>query len=335
MKGSFTHQTVIVFFETDRILIIVVHIKNIRFYMETAAGIDTGTGGIHGFGHLIHHTNAFVIGTTVAFIPGFVMRAPTDDGRVIKVTFDLFHPFGKNAVDIILITVIQSPVWVFTPNKISHLVSVIQKPFFKDLFVQTGTVISQCHRKFDIFLKIFIGGGGINTVGIKALIQNQTLKNTLTVDQEFHSVQLHLTQTEITLYPIFTKGKGNIIQISLTHLPQMLLFQRNIKTQMTRRTFCLITAHSFAVKKDLTGEILKAAKLGFHRYTAIGNIGIVFYPLYMIFRHKLQPYRLPDACGTGIGTTGRMIFAALFTRRDQTVPCIILCIHTDLIFSLT
>ena len=77
---------------------------------------------------------------------------------------------------------IQAPVGVFTPDNVAHAVTMVQKPLFKDFFMQSGAIEAHIQGTLNISHQLPIIRCGINAVGIEALIQDQPLEHGLFVD---------------------------------------------------------------------------------------------------------------------------------------------------------
>ena len=99
----------------------------------------------------------------------------------------------------------------------------IEEAGLEYLLMQTCTVKACGHGQTDVILESFVRGSGIDTVRIKALIQDKALEHGFPVDEEAVSIQLHLAHAEVAVYMILSKTEGEVIQPSGSGLPQMKL----------------------------------------------------------------------------------------------------------------
>ena len=112
---------------------------------------------------------------------------------MVEVPFDFLDPFGKNPVNTIRIRKIEPPIRKFSPNNVSLLIAIIKKAFFKNFFMQPCAVKSHRHRTFDIREQRLIVRRGINSVGIKTLIENEPLENRGFIDKKPISVKTYIS----------------------------------------------------------------------------------------------------------------------------------------------
>ena len=94
---------------------------------------------------------------------------------------------------------IQAPISVFTPNDIALFVAMIKESLLEDLFVQSCAVKAASLRPFDVACKLLVARRGINSVGIKALIEHEPLKNAFSVKQELIAVKADRALTDMML----------------------------------------------------------------------------------------------------------------------------------------
>ncbi len=128
-------------------------IENIGDNMVVAAGIDNGTGPVHGFGHLINQTEHRVILLAAIQVPGFVKGAPADYSRMIEITRHNFHPFSQELFQSFSAArrvKIKTPAGMFAPDQIAEMISPVKKTFFKNFLVQPGAIEAQLHGKLNV-----------------------------------------------------------------------------------------------------------------------------------------------------------------------------------------
>jgi hypothetical protein len=83
---------------------------------------------------------------------------------------------------------------------------VIQEQRLKYLLMESCAVEACSHGQFHILDKCFLCRRCVNAIRIEALIQHQSLKHALIVDEEFLSIQSYLTHTKVAFYLIFSIG---------------------------------------------------------------------------------------------------------------------------------
>ena len=172
--------------------------------MIISAGVNTGPGWIRCFRCLINCGKKLIKLFSSFFIPGFIKRTPSNNRRMVKITVNLFQPLWKDSVNAVCIRVIQSPVGILSPDDIPQPVTVIQETLFKYFFMKAGTVKSHCQGSFYILFQFFIRRCCVNSIRIKALIQNETLKYRFSVEQKLFVCKLYGAQSKITCHLIFS-----------------------------------------------------------------------------------------------------------------------------------
>jgi len=334
MELALGHQKVIMLLKDLGILLVVMDAEDVRLNMVIAAGIDAGTGGVHGFGYVVDQGNGGVKLLAATLIPGFVVGTPADDGGVVEVPVDLLDPLGQNAVNIFGIAVVQTPVRVFAPNQVAHPVSMVQEPLLEDLLMEPGTVVAHSQGKLDIVLQGLVRGGGVDAVGVEALVQDQPLEYGFAVKQELVAIQADLPQTEIAFGGVLTEGQLHIVESAVADLPKMGFGKLDSKVELIRGVLCLIAAHGLAFVEHLAGKVTAAAKLGIHGDAGVGDVGIVLDLADVALRHELQPNGLPNAGGTGVVTALRAVPPpGLLAAGDHGIPAVVHGKDADLILA--
>ena len=101
---------------------------------------------------------------------------------MIEIPFDHFAPLGKKREQRTVTFKIYPPACVFTPDKISRYITVIQKSWLKHFLMQPRTVESEPLRKLDIVRERFIGRRRVDAVGVISLIEHCALENAFPVE---------------------------------------------------------------------------------------------------------------------------------------------------------
>ena len=190
---------------------------------------DYGTGRILSLSYVIDHLGHHIGDrSAVRTVPGFVKGAPTDERGVSHISIHLLKPAGKEGIDIHIVPVIPSPVTGLIPYHISVLIRIVEEAGLEYLLVESCTVEAEIHRIDYILLKSLIGRSGIDTVGIEALIKNESAEYVLAVNEEAFLVHRYGTETEISVDLIknllaVTNGEYYVVKSAVANLPKMLL----------------------------------------------------------------------------------------------------------------
>ena len=295
-----------------RILLVVVHVIDVRGHMEIAAGVDTGPGGVEELGHLIDDRQQIVV-LLAGIGPSLVEGAPTYDGRVVEVPVQRLHPFRQKVLDAVRTAVVDSPVALFAPYDISHSVTVIQESFLKNLLMEPCPVEAGVHGEPDVLLQRLIGGSRIDAVRIEALVQHQPLEHGLAVDQEALPVQPDFPHAEIAVHPVFLEGKLQVIQPSGARFPEVQLGQRQFQDSVPRHSLYLCLAADFAFIKGFGAQSSRSLGHCVDGQEALRDVGIIKHLFDMGLGEELQPYGLPDSRGPGVIAAAGVVVAALFS----------------------
>ena len=84
---------------------------------------------------------------------------------------------------------VYTPTGIFAPNQVALLVTMVEEAFLEDLLVEPGAVEAGGQGQVDVPDEVSIGGGGVQAVGVEALIQDQSLEHGLAVDAKLHAIQ--------------------------------------------------------------------------------------------------------------------------------------------------
>ena len=97
----------------------------------------------------------------------------------------------------------------------------VKEPWLKDLLMESCAVEAAIERTGDVVDQILLGGSGVDAVGIKALIENQSLEYLLAVDDQCGIVKREASHAKIALDPVLTVGENQVVKSALADLPQM------------------------------------------------------------------------------------------------------------------
>ena len=120
---------------------------------------------------------------------------------------------------------VKPPVRVFAPNYVAHLVAIIKESRLKNLLVKSCTVEADVEGNLNVLNHCLLTRSGVDSVGIESLVENKTLKNGLAVDEEFLTVELYVTQTEIAVDLILIEAKLKVIKSAFADLPKIRFFK--------------------------------------------------------------------------------------------------------------
>ena len=305
--------------EDGRILLVIVGVEDIGLHVDATGGIDAGAGGVDGLGDAVGHAHGLVVLTVVQFAPGLVPRAPAHDGRRGVIAVNGLHPLVQKDGQRPCVLRINTPGGHFTPDDVAQLVGPVEEAGLEHLLVQACAVEAHGHGAQDVVLQFVIGGGGVNAVGIEALIKDQALEHRLAVDFAGVAVQHNAAQAEIGLhfidgFAVQFQGDRQIVQIGLAHIPQVGVGQ--LQRQGDVPAVALRTAFALRIAFEGSGNAQFCAgggtiDLGFDQHGGIGDVGRQANVHDAGGVGPLQPYRLPDAGGAGVRAAMGVVFCAL------------------------
>lgn len=140
---------------------------------------------------------------------------------MVEISFNSLDPLGNKGLIAGIGGVVKAPVGHFTPGQIAQPVTMIKETGLKYLLVKPCAVEASRHGKADVIFQRFIGRGGVDAIGIEALIQDKTLENRFSVDEKTIAVKLYFTKSEIAAYLVLTEGKTEIIKTACAGFPKM------------------------------------------------------------------------------------------------------------------
>ena len=225
-------EPLVFFTHRHRVRVVVVDVIKIGGSgVAVSADVNAWAGGIVSLCHGIDIFQSVIVNSLVLVAPGFVQRAPADDGGVVNVALKHLRPFSSESVHGVVRAHVHAPVAVFAPDHIAFFVAVVQEKGFKDLFVKTGAVKSRRHRQINVESELIRVLCGVDSLGIEALVENETLEYVLSVEIEARFVKPDVSHSEITLDFILSKGQHKIVKTAVSKLPQMKLGQRHNKAE--------------------------------------------------------------------------------------------------------
>ena len=77
--------------------------------------------------------------------------------------------------------VIQAPVGILAPHQVAQPVAVVEETGLKDLLVEPGAIEARGKGQLDVLHQVLFRGGGVNALGIEALVQHKPLEQGLAV----------------------------------------------------------------------------------------------------------------------------------------------------------
>ena len=181
------------FSEFCGLLFIVMRIENIADKMNSSARINARSCFVNCFCYGINISARIA----VRFIPCLIERAPAYDSRVVEVTFKLFDPFVFDILHLSVIVVYNAPRIVFPPYEIPLFITVVKEKRLEYFLMKSRAVESACFGTENIVMKLVGVSCGINTVGVKSLVEYGSLKNGFSVQHELLTVKPDVAQSEI------------------------------------------------------------------------------------------------------------------------------------------
>ena len=204
--------------------------------------------------------------------------------------------------------------------------------------MQTGTIEAHGLGEFDVAAQCLVGGCRPDAVGIEALIEHQTLVVGLVVQVEIAVCHVHLAHSGIRLDAVDDLAAA-------THLIDHLIEERRLRrpqfgilhghhchgTVSTRDgglSHLFLTVehlHSQLVAGRLTEEARMDDEL------LLVDVGHGEHRLQALLIDGFEPYRLPDARGTGVHTTVGIEFEGLLTTGLHTAAQVVLHPHHEVV----
>ena len=200
----------------------------------------------------------------------------------------------------------------------------VQEPGLEDLFVEPGAVEARVVRELDVFYQVLLGGGGVDAVGVEALVQHGAQEQGLAVEQELPALKLGGAQAEVALHPVLPEGEGQIVQAALPGLPQVGLRQIQLGGEEAPGQGQGHASHLFAFPTGLGGQGAGALGLAGEGHLAVFHVGVVPGGDNVVLRHELQPHRLPDAGSAGVVAGVGVILVRLLALGLQAAAHVVL-----------
>ena len=113
---------------------------------------------------------------------------------------------------------------VFSPKDVARAVCEVHKIRLKNLHVHTRAVKAARHGHFDIAAYLVGVAGGVNTVGVVALVKHQAHKQPAPVEIQLPLAALYLAHAEIRGGAVIAEFQPNVVEISLSDIPQHGIF---------------------------------------------------------------------------------------------------------------
>ena len=305
----------------DGILIVFVDIEDIGVNVEVAAGIDNGTGVVSRLGHIVDQLQDAVVLSVTVVVPRFVEGTPTDEGGMRVIALYRFHPFGQEVPYLLEFVDADAPVTVLAPYEIAQLICPVEETGLEDLLMESCTVEAELHGVDDIVLQRLVGGGGVDAVGIEALIEDPSAEDTLAVQEELALGEGYLAKTEVGVdgiknLAILFHGEGKVVESARADLPKITLGKGDRKGSGHAVDGGGGFAHRLALVGSLGGNgdaygIFRKLQGEGGGGVRDGSLDLDVFDMGRI--DGFQPYGLPDAGGSGVGAAGGVVALALLT----------------------
>lgn len=178
---------------------------------------------------------------------------------MIEITPDGLAPLVQKAAEIRGVGMVEAPVGILAPDEIAEAVAVVQKPRLKDLLVKPCAVEAERHRQLNIANQRGLGGRGVNSVGVEALVEDEPLEDRFFVDEKFFAVEPHAPQPEVTFHFIAAEGQSDAVKPPFSDLPEVFFGQRYLYCQGSAVRFSEAAADGFSVVSNLGAKPAETA----------------------------------------------------------------------------
>ena len=207
--------------------------------------------------------------------------------------------------------VVQAPVGVLAPHQVAQPIAVVEEPGLEHLLVEPRPVKARREGQLNVLNQVLLGGGGVDAVGIEALVQHHPLEQGLAVYQELLPLEAGVPQAEVAVHPVLPKGELQGVKAALAGLPQVGFLQLQLGGEEAVLYPQGLLPHRAALPGGGEGQLPFALDSAGDSHPAVFQVGVILGVLDVALGHELQPHRLPNARGAGVIAAGRGVQVGL------------------------
>ena len=335
VKLAFLVELVVVFLEYFGILLVIVDIVDIGNNVVVAACVDARTGGVVELCLLVNYAKKVGILTLSlrTVIPCLIEGTPADKRGMVEIALYRCHPVGKECGEVCDVRIVNAPVAVFAPDYVTHLVAVVEVSRFKYLLMESRAVEACVKTALNILDKSLFAGSGEDSVGIEALVENETLENALAVEKELSVLHFDGSETEIALYLVLSEADNEIVETACAELPYVLFGKLNFELSVDREILLGCLADLLALVEYFGRKIARAAELCVYGNRYVFKIGNDLCVLNVAFGNDLVPDGLPDTRGSCVVAAVRLVSRGLLAAGLSRRACIVVASDSNDIFA--
>ena len=175
---------------------------------------------------------------------------------MVEIALNALDPLGNEVRPSIGARDVETPVAVLAPNDVALAVAIVEEAGLKDLLMQSCAIESARHRALDVAQQLLVDRSGVDSVGIEALVEDESLEYALAVEIKESVLDLNRAHTEICLDLVVADRDGHIVKSARADLPKVDLGELDGHGSHTVRNACLGAACAVSAKACLDRNIL-------------------------------------------------------------------------------
>ncbi len=231
---------------------------------------------------------------------------------MIAVAHHFVGPLREEVANGLFVVDVQTPACLLGPSDVAQLVGPVEVSLLEDLLVETRAVEAHGLAHLDVVTQGLVAGSRPDTVGIEALVEDETLEVRLIIQVEVAAGQVYLAHSGIGLHLIQHVAFGvanrvdDVIEVGRFRTPQLGILDGQhddgvvgSRSLFARHEFLLLVEH-------LNGQHIAVAfliELGTDDELLLVDVGRSEDLLQSHRVDGFHPDRLPDARNTRIVAT--------------------------------